>query len=164
MNQSKLKENTCNQRSADKKRGKTQQTKILRLYQKLPVVMFSLPKISSSATRPPMLTSSLARSWDFDQFNSSFSGSWETFRKGKYKNAFLKSIIHSTFLNGRLQQLFHQYPLLAKSKLKTRLKLWKTPSKSTLDGILVNLGFFAPSPLNQHSVRLPCTDYTLAVG
>lgn len=47
----------------------------------LPVVIFSFPKIISSATRPPIATSSLARSWDFDQLSSSFSGNWATFKR-----------------------------------------------------------------------------------
>ena len=43
-----------------------------------PVVMLSLPNMSSSATRPAMHTSSLASSCFLDQLSSSFSGSWET--------------------------------------------------------------------------------------
>ena len=45
------------------------------------MVIFSFPKIISSATRPPIATSSLARSWDFDQLSSSFSGNWATFKR-----------------------------------------------------------------------------------
>lgn len=49
-----------------------------------PVVMFSGPNMISSATRPPILTSIWARSWERVSFQRSFSGSmdtWEETRK-----------------------------------------------------------------------------------
>lgn len=57
------------------KKIKVHQVSILLL---VPVVMLSSPKMSSSATRPPMLTSIWASSWALVSLQRSFSGSMDT--------------------------------------------------------------------------------------